>query len=86
MTTIKLNVNSAEEFREALPTSGLFEMTDCDIKIYAPWDAPVADLQLMTLLLESAINIVEFSTNIEAREDIEVVIKDVPLKRARHSA
>jgi hypothetical protein len=60
-------------------------MTDCDIKIHAPLSASVADLQLMTLLLESAINIVDFSTDIESRDDIEVVIKDVPLKRARKS-
>lgn len=86
LTTIKLNVKTAEEFREALPSSGLFEMTDCDIKIYAPWDVPVAELQLVTLLLESAINIIDLSTDIEDRLDIEVVIKDVPLRRARHSA
>jgi len=85
-TVIKLNVNSAEDLREALPSSGLFEMTDCDIKIQAPWDVAVSDLQLITLLLESAINIVEFSTDMEVREDIEIVIKDVPLKRARKSS
>jgi hypothetical protein len=86
LTTIKLNVNSAEEFREQLPSSGLFDLTDCDVKINASWDSSVADLQLITLLLESAINIVDFNTDIEAREGIEVIIKSVPLKRARNSA
>lgn len=80
LKTIKLNVSSGEQFRDELPTSGLFDMTDCSVLVSASLDTSVADLSLINTLLEGAINVVDFSVVIEPRFDIEVLIKSVPLK------
>lgn len=80
MTTIKLTVDSAEQFRDELPTSGLFDLTDCKVQINAAWDSPIADLTLITTLLEGAINVVNLEVNLLARPDIEVLIISVPVK------
>lgn len=84
LKTIKLNVDSAEEFRELLPTTGLFDLTDCEVMIVASWDTPVSDVYLITTLLEGAINVVSLVVLTEARTDIKIEIKDVPLKRAKN--
>ena len=84
LTIIKLNVDDAEEFRERLPSTGLFDLADCDVKITASWDSPVSDIQLITMLIEGAINVVNLRVLTEARSDIEIIIKDVPLKRAKN--
>lgn len=83
LKTIKLNVSSGEQFRDELPTSGLFDMTDCSVLISAPFEANVDDLYLINTLLEGAINVVESAITIEPRSDIEILITSVPLKYAK---
>lgn len=84
LTTIKLNVRDAEHLREILPISGLFDLTDCTIDISAPGDTPVHELQLINTLLESAINITAYDIRIGFQDGIDILIKDVPLKRAKN--
>lgn len=84
MTNIKLNVDDAEEFRERLATTGLFDMSDCDVTITASWDSPVSDIHLISTLIEGAINVVNLIVLTEPRTDIEIAIKEVPLKRAKN--
>lgn len=84
LTTIKLNVDDAEEFRELLPTSGLFDMADCEVAIVSSWDSPVSDIQLITTLIEGAINVVSLTVLVEARTDIKITITEVPLRRAKN--
>jgi len=52
--------------------------------IVASWDTPVSDVYLITTLLEGAINVVSLVVLTEARTDIKIEIKDVPLKRAKN--
>lgn len=85
LKTIKLNVSSGEQFRDEMPTSGLFDMTDCSVLVSASLDTHVSDIALINTLLEGAINIIDFSVVIEPRFDIEVLIKSVPLKYAKNN-
>ena len=84
MTNIKLNVDDAEAFRARLSSTGLFDMSDCDVTILASWDSPVSDIHLITTLIEGAINVVNLVVLTEMRTDIEITIKEVPLKRAKN--
>lgn len=83
LKTIKLNVESAEQFRDELPTSGLFDMTDCRVLITTSANSHVSDLSLITKLLEGAINVIELDFNIESRDDIEILIQSIKPKYAR---
>lgn len=84
LTTIKLNVDDAEEFREVMSTTGLFDMVDCEVLITTSWDTPVSNIRTITALIEGAINVVDIRVRAEIRTDIEIIIKDVPLKRAKN--
>jgi leucyl-tRNA synthetase len=44
-----LTVKTYEDFLENLPTSGLFEMTDCAVEIWCPEMAQVEEIQKMVL-------------------------------------
>jgi len=82
-TKIKLDVETAEDFREALPSSGLFDMLDCALSVRSNALATVDDIDLIVTLVESAINVVD--VNISADYDTQgfhIEIIEVPISIA----
>ena len=67
MTKRTLTVKTYEDFLENLPTSGLFEMTDCAVEIWCPEFAQADEIQRMVLLLESMVHL----TDVKIGSDIE---------------
>jgi hypothetical protein len=57
--TINLKVDSYEELRDALPTSGLFEIFDCNVELQCSPTAPSSEIDKMFGIIRSTINIVK---------------------------
>lgn len=55
--SVKIQVTSADELRDSLPTSGVFDMTDCTVIIDCPLDAETEEVRKMVNILESAIHV-----------------------------
>ena len=72
MTKRTLTVKTYEDFLENLPTSGLFEMTDCAVEIWCPEFAQADEIQRMVLLLESMVHL----TDVKIGSDIENLTSD----------
>jgi hypothetical protein len=72
MTKRTLTVKTYEDFLETLPTSGLFEMTDCAVEIWCPEFAQADEIQRMVLLLESMVHL----TDVKIGSDIENLTSD----------
>jgi hypothetical protein len=72
MTKRTLTVKTYEDFLENLPTSGLFEMTDCAVEIWCPEFAEADEIQRMVLLLESMVHL----TDVKIGSDIENLTSD----------
>ena len=73
-----LTVQNSDDFRDILPSSGLFEMTDCAIEIWCPEASEVEEVQRMVSLIESMVHVtdVRVGSDIEnlTSEDYRVVI------------
>ena len=73
MTKTKtLKIQDYDSFRDILPTSGLFEFTDCAVEIWCPERAEVEEVQRMVRLLESMVHI----TDVRIGSDIENLTSD----------
>ncbi len=72
MTKRTLTVKTYEDFLENLPTSGLFEMTDCAVEIWCPEFAQADEIQRMVVLLESMVHL----TDVKIGSDIENLLSD----------
>ncbi len=72
MTKRTLTVKTYEDFLENLPTSGLFEMTDCAVEIWCPEFAQAEEVQRMVNLLESMVHL----TDVKIGSDIENLLSD----------
>lgn len=57
--SIKILVETADDLRDALPTSGLFEMTDCTALIDCPLDSSASEVRKMVAILEGAIHLTD---------------------------
>ena len=80
---IKINVSDADQLREELPTSGVFDMVDCRVHIDAPGLADIAVVEKMISIITSTINVTEVSTTWAIdRTEFCVKIEDVPLQVA----
>lgn len=77
-----LEVASADEFRDVLPSSGVFDMLDCTVELVCPVDADVAEVEKMVSVIESMINVVDVQVvgvpRPEAEDTYLITIKDVP--------
>jgi hypothetical protein len=62
-----LTVKNYTELLDTLPTSGLFEMTDCAVEIWCPEFTEVEEIQRMVFLLESMVHV----TDVKIGSDIE---------------
>ncbi len=73
-----LTVQNYDDFRDILPTSGLFDMTDCAVEIWCPEHAETDEVQRMVALIESMVHVtdVRIGSDIEnlTSEDYRVVI------------
>lgn len=82
-----LEVYSADEFREALPTSGVFEMVDCKVELVCPPTAQTEEVEKMATVIESMINVTDFRViGVPRSEDEEtylITITDVPFQVAK---
>jgi len=82
-----LNPKDADEFRDMLPSSGVFEMLDCEVEIYCPEVATTEELQKMVTTLESMINLVDvrISATPETLQNgiYKVIITQVPIERVK---
>jgi hypothetical protein len=54
-----LTVRTYEDFLDKLPTSGLFEMTDCTVEIWCPELAETDEIQRMVNLIESMVHVTD---------------------------
>lgn len=84
--TINLLVNDANQLRDSLPLSGLFEMTDCAMEIGCGDYADMEEMNKMFDLVKSTIHIV--NTAIVSDDDVEnyrVTFHeiDTPIKRKK---
>lgn len=52
-------VADANELRDALSTSAVFNMFDCAVEIEAPTDSSTQEIERMVRILEAAINVVD---------------------------
>ena len=80
--TIKLKVASADELRDVLPISGVFDMNDCTVVIDCPLDGTAEEVRKMATVLESIIHVVDLKvTGSAAGENLEylVDITEVPI-------
>lgn len=76
-------VASADELRDSLSTSGVFDMTDCKVYIDCPLDGTADDVQKMIAILEATINVVDVKVaGVAANDGLEYVIEitEVPIE------
>ena len=78
---------NADEFRDLLPNSGVFEMLDCEVEIYCPELATAEEVQKMVVTIESMINVVDVVVSATPEtlqnDSYKVIITQVPLDRLK---
>lgn len=84
MTSRTLTVKTYDEFRDALPFSGVFDMTDCSVEIWCPEIAEAQEVERMVALIESMVHVtdVRVGSSVEdfISDDYRVVISEQPDK------
>jgi hypothetical protein len=65
-----LKVKNYDDFRDMLPNSGLFDMTDCSVEIWCPEASEIEEIQRMVVLIESMVHV----TDVKVGSDIENLI------------
>lgn len=83
-----ITVHDPEEFREALPQSGVFDIFDCSLLLEFNPHSVIQDLEKYVAILGSCINIVHMDVqpNYEVADDseIRITISEVPLHVAEN--
>ena len=83
-----LTVHDPEEFREALPSSGVFDIFDCSLLLEFNPHSVIQDLEKYVAILGSCINIVHMDVqpNYQVSDDseIRITISEVPLHVAEN--
>lgn len=59
----QIQVNDYNELRDVLPTSGIFDMMDCAIEIQCPELAETSEIERMTRLIESMVNVTDIKVS-----------------------
>jgi hypothetical protein len=82
-----ITVKTYDEFRDTVPFSGVFEMTDCSVEIWCPELAEVEEVGRMVALIESMVHVTDIrvGSSIEdfASDDYRVIISEQPDKLAK---
>jgi hypothetical protein len=82
---VRLQVTTADDLRDALPISGVFDMNDCIVTIDCPLYSQATEVARMVTILESVIHVVDFDIMghaDNASEDYMILITEVPIERA----
>ena len=66
--TRTLHVKNYDDFLDSLPTSGVFEMTDCTVEIWCPELAEVQELERMVRLIESMVHVTDVKIGSEIED------------------
>lgn len=86
--TTTITVHEPDDFRDALPSSGVFDIFDCRMLLEFSPHSVIQDLEKYVMILESCINIVDmdvqpdFSLGLE--DGIKITITEVPLHIAEN--
>jgi len=76
-----MEVDSYDDLRERIPSSGLFEMTDCTLQVWCPLDSDTSEVERMVTLVESMVHVtdVEIGSRIEDLSTVKykVVITEI---------
>lgn len=72
MISKTIRATDPDNFRDLIPISGVFEMTDCEVEIYYPASATTDDLERITELIQSMIHV----TDIRVTENPELDLND----------
>jgi hypothetical protein len=82
-----LTVFGADELRDALPSSGVFDMLDCEVELLCPPTAPTSEIEKMVKIIESMINVTDVrvtgAPRFEDEQSYKVTIYNVPLEVAK---
>lgn len=75
--TATLEVSNYDELREKLPQSGIFDMLDCAVEIQCPELSEALEVERMTRLIESMVNVVDVrvGSTIEDMANIHYTVK-----------
>lgn len=78
--TKTIRTTNYDDFRDMLPSSGLFEMTDCAVEIWCPEQSETEEIKRMVSLLESMVHVtdVKIGSDIEnlASEEYRVILTE----------
>jgi hypothetical protein len=80
-STIKLRVAGADDLRDKLHYSGLFDMSDCVVEVECHPNTQAEELDKIVRVLEAAINVVDvvISSTPTSEADFFLEISEVPL-------
>jgi hypothetical protein len=74
---------SADELRDKLPNSGVFEMFDCKVEVFCPLNSDTSEIEKIVKVIESMINVtdVKITGDIgpEDQEHYIIKITDTPV-------
>lgn len=78
---ISLIVHSSEEYRRALPETGLFDIFDCELTITTSPHTSVFDIDGIVKLTQACIHVTDVDINLDDSfdDEIHVTIAEVPL-------
>jgi hypothetical protein len=85
---IRLLVENAQEYREALPETGIFEKFDCTVSITCPEDTLIKEIDDISFFTRACINVVDITVkNAETKYNmIQVDLTEVPIHVAERRA
>lgn len=67
-----LKVSDYDEFRDVIPTSGVFDMLDCQVEVWCPLESDVKEVQKMVTLLESMVHVTDVAISSHVQETAEM--------------
>ena len=91
MITKTIRAKSVDHFRDLLPISGVFEMSDCEAEIQYPEFATTEDLTRITNFLESTIHVTDVRVTASTSDDLNdkdrftVIINEVGPNRPKYT-
>lgn len=82
-----LSVIDSDELRDALPSSGLFDMLDCEVELMCPPNARTSEIEKMVNIIESMINVTDIRVSGVPRSEDDlsynIKISNVPVEVAK---
>ena len=76
-----IKAKNYDDFRDSIPNSGVFEMTDCEVEVWCPEHGETEEIGRIVSLIESMVHVtdVRIGSTIEnlTSDDYRVVITEV---------